>query len=151
MKSYYWLFLALFIFSACDHYNEHQDVTGTVTWKADEKHTFKVGIEKTDVAYNVLINLRHTPGIKLKTFTLSATITGPDGKAETKEYPLPIKNETSGEMLGSCAGDLCDTETVILANHKFEQAGTYTFEMTAKTEEDIPNMLEIGLVVREVK
>ncbi|MGB0521643.1 MAG: hypothetical protein ACPGJS_01725 [Flammeovirgaceae bacterium] len=152
MKHYHWLITLLFIitFSACSTYNEHQDVTGIITWKAAEKHTFEVAIEDNTPAYDVLINLRHTPALKLKNFDLKLTITGPDGKAETKDYPLPIRSD-SKEMLGSCAGDLCDTETLILAKHQFPEKGTYTFEMTANTEEDIPNMLEIGLIINQAK
>lgn len=152
MKQSQWLIALLFIFtlSACEFYNEHQDVTGTVTWKKGEKHTFKVNIEDNSKAYNVLVNLRHTPGLQMKDFDLVLTMSDADGKGEAKDYALPIRGANK-EMLGSCAGDLCDTETMILSNYKFPANGIYSFEMVAKTEEDIPNMLEIGLILRVVE
>lgn len=151
MKQYHWLIALVFIIGlgACGTvYNEHQDVTGTLTWKAGEKHTFKALIEDNAPNYNVYINLRHTTALKLKSFDLAISITNPDGTSETKDYPLSIRS-SNNELLGGCSGDFCDTETLILQNHKFPATGEYTFSMVAKAEKDIPNMMEIGLVIKK--
>ena len=154
MKHYNWI-IALFVIiglSGCkDTYNEHQDVTGTVTWKAGEKHIFKAAIENNTPEYDIFINLRHTPSVAFDNLDLNLKITNPDGKEETKAIALPVKRPNSNEMLGGCSGHLCDTETLIMPKYKFPATGTYTFEMTAKSKEDIPNILEVGLIIREIE
>jgi len=154
MKNYQWLMMALFIFmlpSCKDAYSEHQDVTGIVTWKAGEKHTYKVVMETIEPNYDMAINLRHTPKVEVDNFNIMMKQTAPDGTTETKEYTLPMRKPNSNEMLGGCSGDFCDTETVIMENFKFPAKGTYTYEITSKNKEDIGGMLEIGLVIKEIK
>lgn len=154
MKQLQWLFIALFMLtlSACqDAYSEHQDVKEVLTLTAGEQHIFNATIENVAPAYDILINLRHTPKVTADKIDITIIQTGPDGKTITKEASLPMRKPNSNEMLGGCSGSFCDTETVIISNYKFPAKGTYKFDIKAKNKEAIKGMIEIGLFIREVK
>jgi gliding motility-associated lipoprotein GldH len=154
MKKISLIFCALFFLVSCNEnriYNEHQDVTGSLTWLKDEKHVFKVNITDISVPYNIIVAVRHHSKASMNAIKITLTTTTPDKKQESKPYTIPLLDPQTGLPLGAAAGDISDKETIVKSNHKFETVGEYTFliEPQDKTK-DIGGIMEVGLVVDKI-
>ncbi len=154
MKKISLLICALFFLVSCNEnriHNEHQDVTGSLTWLKDETHTFKVNIEDTSVPYNIIVAIRHHSKIATNDIKITMTMTTPSGEQESKPYTIPLLDPNTGLPLGEAAVDISDKETVVKSNHKFATAGEYTFliEPQDKTKA-IASIMEVGLIVDKI-
>jgi gliding motility-associated lipoprotein GldH len=136
--------------SSCHFYKEYDKKSfPTYSWKDGQEVSFNPAIDDNTKTYQVTLGLRHLYGLQLKGFSVNIKILSPSGKETSHDYDLKIRDE-SNKPIGSCAGDMCDLELVILDAHKFEETGEH--KITISHNEDgyrIPGIMEVGLIIDE--
>src|SRR5688572_18297431 len=140
------------LFIACTHtYKEYdKESFPTYTWESDQKIIFNPTIKDISKPYKLTLGIRHLYGFQLKSIRVNVKSVSPSGKETMKAYEFHIKN-AAGEYLRSCDGDLCDLETVVEENIKFEEPGQYTYSIMHNAKEySIPGVMEFGLILDEV-
>ncbi len=124
MKNYrsLYLFALLFTLYSCSNavYEEHQDVREVLAWDKTDIKTFKANIQNPD-EYNVILALRHHSQTKGPTIPIEVQITGPDGNTATNQINFVVR-DANGDLVGSAAGDICDTEMTIMPMQPFAKA-----------------------------
>ncbi len=141
---------AILILTGCNTYKEYdKESFPNYTWDYGQEIVFKPVIENIDKSYNLSLGIRHIYGLRLSNLLVTVKSISPSGKEDTKEYDLKIMDE-AGKYIGSCAGDMCDLETLVNESIKFDEAGEYQFIVTHNVQKNrLPGVMEFGLIIDE--
>jgi gliding motility-associated lipoprotein GldH len=136
----------LLITSACNQVYKkwEKESFTTLSWKPENGLKFYPEIEDTAATYELTLGVRHMFGSSLERIALMVTAISPSGKEKTDSYTLKLKDE-AGNALASCAGNMCDLESVVDPALKFDEPGKYTFVI--KPEERIMGIMEFGFIL----
>lgn len=136
---------------SCNHvYKEYdKESFSTYSWDDGQELSFTPSIEDINKTYVLSLGLRHHFALNMRSFTVNMKIIAPSGKESSKDYTLSIK-DSSNKNIGSCAGDMCDLETIVFDDLKFEEAGEYKV-LISHNERGyrIPGVLEVGVIIDE--
>jgi len=141
----------LFLFlSSCHAFKEYnEDSFPNHVWASGKEITFKPTIQDITKTYKLTLGLRHVHGVRLNSLSVQVKSISPSGKEETKNYTFEIM-DSSNQYKGKCSGDICDVETLISENIKFEASGEYKFIVKHNNPSgNIPGMLGLGLIMDE--
>jgi gliding motility-associated lipoprotein GldH len=132
-------------------YIEHQELSPEVEWLKKDVRTFKVPVADNSQVYNMSLSFRYTSGYQYQTANVKVTETSPSGKELIREYDLKVR-EANGDYIGEPGFDIWDSEHLVEANKKYEEAGTYTYIIEQNTPVDPLNFaLEIGVILDKAK
>ena len=149
LKKLLWLLPLSFMFFSCSNavFEEHKDVKAVLKWEASDVKTFEPSIPDTK-PYDLVLALRHHSAVKGPTLPLKCTMQGPSDFSKETWVDFAVRDQ-DGVLLGSVAGDICDTEMTFLSGFTFPEAGTYTIKVEQVKEDGnpIPGMMEVGLRV----
>jgi gliding motility-associated lipoprotein GldH len=142
--------VALFAGSCNQIYKEYdKESFTTLSWKRGQTIKFYPEIEDTSKRYALEFGLRHMYGARIKSMRITVTVVSPSGHEDTKEYAFDVMNDKD-EYLASCAGNMCDIETIVDDNFRFSETGTYTFILSQSSDqENIRGIMEFGLIIGE--
>ncbi|MDG1475729.1 MAG: gliding motility lipoprotein GldH [Vicingaceae bacterium] len=130
---------------------EHQDLSPEVEWLKKDVRTFKVPVTDNSQAYNMSLSFRYANGYQYQTANVKVIETSPSGKEKVKEYDLKVR-AANGDYIGEPGFDIWDSEHLVEANKKFEEAGTYTYVIEQNTPVDPLNFaMEIGVILDMTK
>jgi gliding motility-associated lipoprotein GldH len=145
------LYLFSFVFFSCTHtFREYEKKSfGNLVWKEDHKVVFQPVIEDPGKKYHVQVGLRYHIGIQFNAIDVNVNIVSPSGKETSKDYKVVLRDE-SNKHKGSCAGDLCDLETVVIDSIALDEAGEYKVIVSrAEGGYSIAGVMEVGLIIDE--
>jgi gliding motility-associated lipoprotein GldH len=151
MKKIFVYLSILLITVSCTHvYREYdKESFSTYSWDDGQELSFTPKIEDIDKTYKLTLGLRHHFALNLAGFDVNMKIITPSGKESSKDYRLNIK-DSSNKNIGSCAGDMCDLETIVLDNLKFDEVGEYRVLISHNERGyKIPGILEVGVIIDE--
>jgi gliding motility-associated lipoprotein GldH len=136
--------------TSCHFYKEYdKESFSTYSWNDGQEVIFTPKIEDNAKSYQIMLGLRHHYGFQIKSFGVNIKIVSPSGKESSKDYDLKIKDENN-KPIGSCAGDMCDLETVVFDDLKFEEVGEYKISISHnESGYRIPGIMEVGLIIDE--
>lgn len=142
------LVLFLFFITSCRYYKEYdKESFPTYAWNAGQEITFYPTIDDINASYELTLGIRHLFGFQPSRIGVRVKSISPSGKVVTKIYDFQIR-DASMEYIGSCGGDLCDLETIVDEQVRFEEAGEYTYVITHTENTDkIPGVMEFGLIL----
>ena len=150
MKSVITSSILFLLATSCHFYKEYDKKSfPTYSWKDAQEVIFSPTIDDKSKSYQITLGLRHLFALQLKEFDVNIKIVSPSGKETSHDYNLKIRDEST-KPIGSCAGDLCDLEAVIIATHRFEEEGEH--KIVVSHNEDgyrIPGIMEVGLIIDE--
>jgi len=149
MKSLHIHLLTLLIFlSACSTYKEYnEDAFPEFTWEPGQEVEFKPVIEDISSSYSLGLGLRHVYGFRQSKINVSIRIIAPSGNQSITAYHFKIK-DADGEYVGSCAGDMCDLETIVDENFVFTELGEHRMILSHDEGENlISGVMAVGLVL----
>lgn len=149
MKLKFLLFVFVsFSIAACHDYKEYnKESFPTYAWKAGQEIKFHPTIDDISKSYELTLGIRHLFGFQPSSLGIRVKSVSPSGKEVTKEYDFQIR-DASKEYIGSCGGDLCDLETVVDEQLRFEEPGQYTFIISHTMNTDkISGVMEFGLIL----
>jgi gliding motility-associated lipoprotein GldH len=120
-------------------------------WNMDKVVSFDVAIEDTSATYNVYIPVRHTDNYPYDALLINVTYTSPNSEGHTKNYKLKFR-DADGKFIGDGSGDIWDENPLIMEKAKFNEKGTYKFEIvndmkTTPTQ----GIMELGLRIEKRK
>lgn len=143
------LFLSSLIWS-CDHiYKEYdKDSFTTLSWKKGDQIIFHPKIEDISKRYELVLGLRHIHGASIRRIEVIVKVISPAGLETERQYSFDVMDD-EGESLASCAGNLCDIETVVDENLTFSETGDYQFVIRQNANETVRGIMEFGLIIRE--
>jgi gliding motility-associated lipoprotein GldH len=142
-------FLTILI-SSCHFYKEYdKESFPTYSWEDRQEIVFTPIVEDVSKNYQVILGVRHHYAFQNNTFGVNIRIVSPSGKETNKNYDLKIKDE-SNKPIASCAGDICDLETLVFGDFKFEEAGEYKVIIRHNERgHRIAGIMEVGLIIDE--
>ena len=145
-----WLLFSIlcFSFTACHYYKKYdKESFPTYTWKEGQEIIFHPTIDDTNTSYQLTLGIRHLFGFQPSSIGIRVKSIAPSGREVTKEYDFQIRNANK-KYIGTCGGDLCDLETAVDNDIRFEEKGQYTFILTpVLNTEKVPGVMEIGLIL----
>jgi gliding motility-associated lipoprotein GldH len=149
VKTVFVAVLLLMLTASCHSYKEYdKESFATYTWK-DQEVSFTPEIEDITKSYRIILGLRHHYGLQTKSFGVNLKIVSPSGKESSKDFDVTIMDDKN-KPVGSCAGDICDLETVVFDNLKFDEAGKHKVSISHTKEGFIiPGIMEVGLIIDE--
>ncbi len=151
---YLTLLISLTFLASCGDkakFEDHQSTGDAKQWKQEKTFSFSPKIEDINQKYQIILAFRHVMGFQLRTVPVEIKTIDPDGIQTTTPFTITVFNDKN-ECLSECAGDYCDLESVIEDNYSFSKKGNYTFEVKHTSSiSAIPNVLELGLIVKPVK
>jgi gliding motility-associated lipoprotein GldH len=119
----------------------------TLSWKPEKALKFYPEIDDAAKTYELTLGVRHMYGSSLDRVALIVTIVSPSGKEQAQNYTLALKDE-AGNSLASCAGNMCDLESVVNPALKFSEPGEYTFIVTPDPASgSIMGIMEFGFIL----
>lgn len=143
------LFATLMFISSCTTYSEYDEESfPTHVWQLGQKIEFKPTIEDNSKTYRLGLGLRYMYGFKNSKINVTIQSISPSGTTEIENHDFLIKQE-DGDYIGSCAGDLCDLETVVNSSFSFKETGEYTFVLSHNEQDKIAGVLGVGLIIDE--
>lgn len=143
---------ALFIaFTACQPegrvYVKHQELSPNVEWLKKDVREFEVPIDDNNIPYNLSLSFRYANGYQYQVAKVKVTEISPSGKETEKEYDLKVRQD-NGDYIGEAGYDIWDSEHLVEANKKYEEAGTYTYVIEHNMPNDPLNFaMEVGVIV----
>jgi gliding motility-associated lipoprotein GldH len=150
-KFHFVYLLMILLLTSCKHvFKEYErEAFPTYSWNDAQTVVFHPKIEDVNKSYQITIGLRHLYGLQLKSIPVSVTIKAPSGKEMKKDYTVALR-DSENKNIGSCAGEMCDVESVFLDHYKFEEIGEHEVTI-AHTESGyrIPGIMEVGLIIDE--
>ncbi|MDX2303341.1 MAG: hypothetical protein NW226_11100 [Microscillaceae bacterium] len=121
-------------------------------WSQNKGISFEYKSENTEdknQTYNLLLTLRYHVAIADELFQFKIRITAPSGKTEEKALSIP-RTDGTGKLRSEELGDLGDIEEAFLKNYKFEESGTYKFEINhAMLMDEWGGILGVGIKVQK--
>jgi hypothetical protein len=95
------------------------------------------------------VGIRHMYGLQFETMSVTVKIIAPSGKEEKQVHDFKLMKGPD-QYVGSCAGDLCDLETVVNNNLKFTESGEHQLIVTHNfSGNKIPGIMEVGVIIDE--
>lgn len=118
-------------------------------WASSKIVEFTPTIEDINSDYDIIFSFRHIYGIPLENLHINVEITTPSGVITNKAYTIEVFNNKD-KYLGDCAVDYCDLDTIIEADFKFDETGTYKFNISQMEDKDPLNfVMEVGLIINK--
>jgi gliding motility-associated lipoprotein GldH len=144
------LLLITISFTSCHTYKEYnKDAFGNYTWGSAQEIVFKPVIEDVTKTYTLSVGIRHMYGLQFETMSVTVKIIAPSGKEEKQVHDFKLMKGPD-QYVGSCAGDLCDLETVVNNNLKFTESGEHQLIVTHNfSGNKIPGIMEVGVIIDE--
>jgi gliding motility-associated lipoprotein GldH len=141
-------FSLLLLTASCHFYKEYdKKAFSTYSWSDGQEVVFVPKIDDNTKTYQLKLGLRHHYGLQTKSFGVKIKIVSPSGNESSKDYDLKIKDDNNNPI-ANCAGDLCDLETIIFNELKFEEVGDYRISISHNEKGyRIPGILEVGLII----
>lgn len=156
MPRYVRAFLFLFLSFGClscepdTTYKGYEDLKDGL-WYMKTTPSFKVEITDVTQTYNLYYLVRNTLKYPYYNLYVTREVVGPDGRKTTTLSELFLSNEKTGKPFGNGLGDIFDHKIIFLRDHKFENAGTYTFTFSQTMRQNpLPFVMGIGLSVEPV-
>jgi gliding motility-associated lipoprotein GldH len=152
MKHSLTFFTVLLLVTSCNHVYKEYDKKSfpNYSWRSGQTITFKPKIDDTKKGYNLTLGIRHLYGFQLSSIMVTVKSISPSGRETSRDYEFKIK-DPKGKYIGSCAGDLCDLETMVESNVRFDETGEYTYLVSHNLQLDrIPGVMEFGLIIDEL-
>lgn len=129
---------------------EHQELSPDLEWVKEDKPTFEVPIAEAGSVFNMSLTFRYATGYQFPIVKVLVIETSPSGVETTLEYELEVKDK-DGNYIGEPALDIWDSTHLISASKRFEEAGTYTYEVTHNMPQNPLNYaMELGVVLDEI-
>lgn len=148
------IFTSIILLTSCNHvYKKYEkdSFLPIYTWDSSAGIIFTPKIDDISKSYKLIFGIRHVYGFKPANLKVNIKTVSPSGKQTEKSYDIKIK-DANGEYLSNCSGDLCDLETVVENNVKFEEVGDYTFSVNHESQEKkLVGVMEVGLIINEAK
>ncbi len=144
------IFLLTGIVVSCDHIYKEYDKESftTLSWKKGDQIIFNPVVKDISKRYALVLGLRHMYGADIRRMDVVVKIVSPSGQALEKSYFMDVMDD-EGEYLASCAGNLCDIETVVDENITFSEPGKYQVIITQDAEQTVRGIMEFGMIIRE--
>ncbi|MBW8049521.1 MAG: gliding motility lipoprotein GldH [Cytophagales bacterium] len=142
--------LLLVSFFACNPnriYNEYEGIPGMV-WESSNKLNFEVEIEDTISTHKLIIAISHGTYYIFNNLIINVTTTTPSGRQNEKRYELQLKDE-NGDWKALGAGDYWDIEIQVEEGIRFYETGTYKFEIEQLVADQLPMVMEVGLIIEK--
>jgi gliding motility-associated lipoprotein GldH len=132
----------------CHTYKEYnKDAFGNYTWGSAQEIVFKPVIEDVTKTYTLSVGIRHIYGLQLEAMSVTVKIISPSGKEETQKHDFKLMKGPD-QYVGSCAGDLCDLETVVNDDLKFVESGEHQIIISHNfSGNKIPGIMEVGVII----
>lgn len=143
--------------ASCDKhrvFDEYQSLPNS--WNRDSIVTFKVNDLDTAKTYDLFINIRNTNDYKYRNLFLVTGIKTPDGKEiiDTLEYEMAYPD---GTWMGEGFNDTKASKLWYKSQTKFEESGTYQFEIRQAMRENgerqgienLKGITEVGLRIED--
>ena len=143
--------MTIILLMSCNHTYKKYDKESfpTHSWTSGNGIIFNPQIEDVSKSYKLIFGIRHVYGFQFESIGVTIKTIAPSGKEADKNYDVKVK-KSGGDYVGSCAGDLCDLETVLESNIKFDEIGEYKYFVTHNLPVDrIPGVIEVGLIIDE--
>ena len=130
-------------------YREYNKDFSTLQWEKGKKLEFTPEIKDISQSYKFTLAFRHVNGFQFKDMSVRITETTPSGKTSSKDYTIHVmKNDH--EYLSDCTGDICDLESVIESDKKYNEAGKYLYIIEQTMPVDpLPNVMEFGIILEK--
>jgi gliding motility-associated lipoprotein GldH len=102
------------------------DQTETIEkpWDYFSPITFEYNISDTLMPYDLQLIVDHTSSFTYENLYINATTIFPDGNKTSHPVSLQLAN-ASGDWLGDCSGDKCETAIEISSSAYFKKVGKY--------------------------
>jgi len=149
------IFTVTIIFVSCQPksriYYEHKELSPNVEWLKKDVREFNIPVKDSSILYNLSLSFRYATGYNYNIAKVKITETSPNGKKNTNEFELKIRDE-KGDYLGEPGYDIWDSEHLIEPNKKYEEIGTYTYQIEHIMPNDPLNMtMEIGVILDKIE
>lgn len=145
------LALAL-LFTSCDSdtvFKKNDDKFPQFRWEKGKEAVFEPEIDDTSLSYDVSINFRHVQGFQFRDLLLTVTRISPSGTEVSRNFDMSVIG-VDDDYLSSCALDICDLQADFETGVRFDESGKYTYRIQHRMPLDpLPNVMEIGLVIRK--
>lgn len=151
MKKLTSICLVLFLISCTSSstFNQFDKMPENNHWEKSDTKVYEFEIKDTseNSYYNIVFQFSHVYDYQFASIPIQFIIKTPDGKEETLNINLPIK-ETNGKEIGDCAGDICDLKYLLKTKTKLIK-GTYKIIVSNNFNgaNYLPNVIGIGLEV----
>lgn len=141
----------LFLVSSCDSkrvFEGKKDFSDRL-WVFNNPAEFYFDIDDTDVAYNLLFNIRNTAKYQYQNIYLQYYLEDSTGRLLSKELKnIQLFNSKTGIPFGQGLGDIYDIEKTFLENYTFEHQGKYKLRIDQFMRQDsLAEVLSVGLRV----
>jgi len=152
-NSILWIFIvALVVLTSCDRsvmFDQYVTIPDE-GWNVDSMAVFKVDIESTEQAYNVVLNIRNRSDYPNSNLWLFIDVLSPSGQA-MKDKVECILADDAGRWIGSGWGSLYHVKVPYQRAVKFAETGQYTFRVVqGMREEDLKGIYNIGIRLEKV-
>lgn len=118
------------------------------TWSQSDSYAFDVTIEDTAELYDIYAVVRHSNDYKYVNLWVSLHTRFPSGNTGVVKENLQLGDNQTEKWLGDCIADICDIRIPLVANHRFSESGSYTFELRhVMWDEPLEDVMSVGLRV----
>lgn len=120
-------------------------------WHYEDQPSVETHITDTKTAYNIYLNLRHTPDYKYSNVFVLIHLHQPDGKDTTERIELPLA-APDGRWLGRGVGSVYSHQALIKEHFRFPDTGKYvfTFEQNMR-ETPLKEITDVGIRIAPVE
>jgi gliding motility-associated lipoprotein GldH len=148
MKQISSLLIGVIILGGCSTFKEYnEDAFPTFTWSPDQIIEFKPVIEDVNATYSLGLGLRHVYGFRQSKVRVSVRIVSPSGLHTLRMYDFQVIDD-EGVYVGSCAGDMCDLETIVDTNIQFTEIGQHVVTLQQhEGVKQIAGVMAVGLIL----
>lgn len=120
-------------------------------WSNADTLDFKVSIPDTTTRYDLLLDLKHSPGFSNQNFYIRIYTRFPDGQRLDKLVSLELADK-AGVWFGRCNKKSCRLRIPIQENAWFNQPGDYLFTLEQYSRMDpLPGVHQLGMIIRPSK
>lgn len=141
------LITATLLFASCEKgvvYNSYHRIP-TEGWQADSLCLFRPEIMDTTASYDLYINIRNTGEYPMQNLWLFISEETPD-TIILKDTIEVFLADYAGKWLGTGNGPVYNLPVLYRKNFRFDQKGTYTFEIEhAMRTDTLTGIRDIGL------
>ncbi len=146
--------IGMMTFCSCNSgvvYENYTDLPSN-QWHADSVIRFEFDIINTSESYNLYYNIRHTLAYPYYNLYVQYSLHPKKKRTEWTRKDGNLMHPTTGVPLGQGTSDLYNCRFPILENYKFEQKGTYIFELKQDMRLDtLPEVSAVGFRIEKNK
>ena len=146
------LLLTIFAFSCNENrvYEELDSSFPKYRWDKEKVVSVSADIADINQAYKLFLSLRHVHGFQFSNLNLKVEMISPSKKTVTKSYVMKVVGADK-KYLSECNGDLCDLETLMEDNFKFEEVGKHIFKISHEMKVNpVPNVMMMGIAIDKI-